>query len=296
MDDYACQRLEALGVDSRCISERDLSECDLSGQNLIGLDLRGFTITKTNFEEADFTGSDLRELEFASANCVGAKFIGTDLRGARLAFGYFHSADFSGADLRGALINDSTCNQCTFAGADLRGASMGPEPYDSDFRGADLRGVNMPEDCNLERLNCDTRGALISPKRVTRAANKRTVKRTRLKYRVKVDLTDPPHHSGNMVDISPAGFKLLSPGPVKVGEEYGLEVTIPKSSSGGGSARLRARSAWCQEVGSGGQCYVGFRFEKTAAENTKIIDRLIRDNEGPAIPDLSMPDLPTNNA
>ena len=129
MDEHTYRSLGKIGIDEQRLHAKDLSEVDLSHAELTSLDLRGFTITKANFEYADLSGSDLRCVTFASANFVNAFFVGADLRGANLAFGYFHNADFCGADLRGARIADALCSESNFVGADLRGAHSARTHY-----------------------------------------------------------------------------------------------------------------------------------------------------------------------
>lgn len=78
-----------------------------------------------NFEKADLTGVDFREV-----NLDGSNFTGADLKGAVFSFAELKGADFRGANLEGAVFKGASMNGASIKGANLKG---------SDFSGADLR-------------------------------------------------------------------------------------------------------------------------------------------------------------
>lgn len=274
MDEYTRRKLLSIGVDKARIEEMNLSGVDCSRKELWGLDLRGFSVSGTNFEAADLSGADLRGIRFAKANCVEGRFAGADLRGANLAFGYFNNADFGGADLRGARLADSLCSDSNFAGADLRGAHLGAEHYNSDFRGADLRGIDIPEDSDFVKLNCDIRGAILSPRKSATGVNLRKLQRIRVMPPLKVFDRKSSEQVGELVDVTVEGMRLQGPYPNPVGVVSYFQIALPEDFPHGKALHLDARSVWCRPVEPDNRFETGFAIQNVG-EGREMIESLV---------------------
>jgi uncharacterized protein YjbI with pentapeptide repeats len=277
MDSYTHERLKTYGVDELRIQSRNLEDIDLSRSDLSGCDLRGFTVTKTNFEYTMFYGADLRGVQFGSTNCVFAWFIGADLRGANLSFGYFHHADFRGADLRGARLADALCSECDFTGVDLRGAYLGIGHYDSDFRGADLRGAEIPEEGSLEKLGCDSRESLSVPEKKGVSRNKRRQKRIPVTPHLTVFERRTRALIGSLVDITTQGVKILSKNPLQVNTVYYIGIELPDGIGFGDTLEIDIKSVWCKPNPYEEGYNTGFVIQKVSQEGIRSIDMLIRE-------------------
>ncbi len=141
-------------------AQEDL-EADLStsGPDFSGADLRKMNFSGANLKGADFSGSDLRGANFANAVLVGATFKSSDLAGANLSgadltrahfestrlsakfawSGYTQDEKLYAANLAGAILDGATLN---FAGCDLRRADLTGTNLDgADFTKADMRGT-----------------------------------------------------------------------------------------------------------------------------------------------------------
>lgn len=277
MDPYTHELLRKYGVDALRLAEKNLAEVDLSNRNLAGIDLRGTVITKINLEHADCSGADLRGLQFAMANCVSASFLGADLRAANLAFGYFNAADFRAADLRGARLADSLCNECNFSGADLRGCRLGYDHYNSDFRGADLRGIGIPQDSNFDKLQCDMRGALMTPVKKSNEINMRKSPRILIIPSLTVRDRRSGAEIGRLIDAARQGIRLSSEHPVAIDSVFYLEILLAKECSYGTTIKLDARCVWCKETGEGDTFHAGFKIQKISDEHFEVLKNLIED-------------------
>jgi len=252
-----------------------VAECNLANSDLTGCDLRGFIVTKTNFENAVLIGADLRGLQFVQSNCVSAQLCGADLRGASLAYGYFLNVNFRGADLRGANLNESQCNECDFSGADLRGAVFGFGHFNSDFRGADLRGAVIPDEASFEKLNCDIRGALSTPKTAPAQSNKR--RSPRIKLPVPLQAYDKQTHNlaGNLIDLSEQGFKLLSRHEVPISKVCCFHILVPGGDAFGARVELEAKSVWSRYDSELKLFNTGFEITGSNERAKKIIQTII---------------------
>jgi uncharacterized protein YjbI with pentapeptide repeats len=164
--DNAADAIASLQSDESAAATADSAaqvglEADLSasGPDFSGADLRKMNFSGANLKGADFTGSDLRGANFASAVLVGATFKNSDLSGANLSGADLTRAHFEGtrlsakfawsgytqdkrlhsANLAGAILDGATLN---FAGCDLRRADLTGTNLDrADFTKADLRGT-----------------------------------------------------------------------------------------------------------------------------------------------------------
>jgi uncharacterized protein YjbI with pentapeptide repeats len=275
VDRYTIERLVQCGVDDKRLGERNLSEIDLSQKILLGIDLKGFAVAKANLEHVDFSGSDLRGIQFSGANCVAAIFVGADLRGADLAYGFFHNADFRGADLRGSRLAEAVCNECNFAGADLRGAVFGTEHYDSDFRGADLRGAIIPANCSFDKLNCDMRGAQLTPMDAIRESNKRKTQRAKLV--VPLNVVDRRNNQivGTLLDISVTGLRLSGLYPNPIDAVFPLDILLGEWKTYDQAIHVDVRSVWCKKLVNSEYFQTGFQIINITNEGVRAIESLV---------------------
>ncbi|MBD3320450.1 MAG: hypothetical protein GF350_05065 [Chitinivibrionales bacterium] len=278
MDSFTTEKLVQYNVSRACIEEKNLSELDLSHKILSGIDLRGYSITKTNFEHADLSASDLRYLQFGTANCVSACFIGTDLRRANLSFGYFANADFRGADMRGAILSDSLCSESSFSGADLRGALLGTGHYNSDFRGADLRGAVFPDDYDFEKINCDMRGALLTvPEDSGSKKNMRRLERVQLDDQLPVINRETQQHMGALIDINTHGLKILSQFQTELGSVYHIQIILPDGCPWGTALDLDVKNIWSNPDSDTSNYFTGFEIHDPSDDVVNRIENIIRE-------------------
>lgn len=112
-----------------------LTHCDFSG-----LDLRGLDFSSGEFVACVFDGADLRGARFHAANIFGGRFRDADLR----------ASEFERADLRGAAFDQADLSDARLQGADLREgavvctvASLPQKPRHSSFRGARLERTRL---------------------------------------------------------------------------------------------------------------------------------------------------------
>lgn len=109
-------------------------------------------------ESADFSGSNLRNVNFENSMLSGVVFSGCDLSGAKFEGADLRNADFTNTILTGAkgLYTDNTMS---FRGATISGMNLKPGEdglcwniHGGDFRGADLSGTDLS---NTRFSNCD---------------------------------------------------------------------------------------------------------------------------------------------
>ena len=129
-----------------------------AGPDFSGADLRAMNFMEANLAGADFTNADLTDANLSGANLAGAVFVGTqlgnaDLTDTDLRGSIFESPTFSvqkwvrqdwamvGARLSGATLDGATLN---FAGSDLRSTDLrGTNLAGADFTNADLTDANL---------------------------------------------------------------------------------------------------------------------------------------------------------
>lgn len=115
----------------------------------------------------DFTGQDLRWMDFTQRDFAGAILAGARMTGADLTFADLRGADMFAADLQnvdlyGAYLEDAILAYADLRNADLRRAYLGG----ADLTGADLRGANL-YDAHLD--GADLTGADLSGVRLRHA-------------------------------------------------------------------------------------------------------------------------------
>ena len=114
-----------------------------AGPDFSGADLRAMNFTGASLAGADFTDADLTDADLSGANLAGAVFVGTQLG----------NADLTDTDLRGAIFESPTLSveklidyDSTMVGSRLSGATLDGATLNfagSDLRGTDLRGTNL---------------------------------------------------------------------------------------------------------------------------------------------------------
>ena len=122
----------------------------LGGAELRGVNLSGATLSDAVLTQADLEGSDLTDAHLDGASLERAHLSRANLRRARFRSSNLKGADLRGADLRGA----------DFRGADLRGADLA----EANLRGAKFQGARVKsaliDGAKMEQGG-DFKGALI---------------------------------------------------------------------------------------------------------------------------------------
>jgi hypothetical protein len=113
--------------------------------------LNATTGKRLNAEGRNFSGMDLRKVDFSMALLAGAKFTGcslnhtnfsgADLRETNFTGSVLVHANFNSADLRGANLEDTCCESSRFASANLKGAKL----YKAGLSGAVIDNAILPE-------------------------------------------------------------------------------------------------------------------------------------------------------
>ena len=102
-------------------------------------ELAGAKPIEQDLSQMDFSGADLRGVDFRWTSLCNAKFIGADLREANLT-----SANLSNADLRGADLTKATLINAYFVAANLNGANLSAANLkDANFSSANLNAANF---------------------------------------------------------------------------------------------------------------------------------------------------------
>jgi uncharacterized protein YjbI with pentapeptide repeats len=151
--------------------------CDVRNVSLVGEDLRGKHLNQSAFDGADlsranlqgsttkadqesvkqsasftqtnFTGANLKYVQFASSDFTGAKFDHADLESATLAWSKCIGASFKGADLTRTDLSHANCTKAIFTGAVFTGTVA----EGADFTGADFQGADLSKIGNWNRAN-----------------------------------------------------------------------------------------------------------------------------------------------
>lgn len=109
--------------------------------------------------DADYDGSDLRNVDWRGRTLRGISFSGADLRGARLDGARFEGVDLAAARLDNASLTNAVLIGSTIEGASLRGANTrGLRMTGVSLSGLDMRGLDvrtMLDGCD----GCDLEGA-----------------------------------------------------------------------------------------------------------------------------------------
>ena len=121
---------------------------DLSNAQFIGADFEDADFTYTNLEEsnfiranltgADFSYSNLEYADFSNANLSGTNFEEANLDGARL-----DNSEFTCANLYGATLKDASLTETDFEAASID---------NTNFQNANLRGANL-NGASIEKAN-----------------------------------------------------------------------------------------------------------------------------------------------
>jgi hypothetical protein len=125
-------------------------------------DIRKMKFEMSNYQGANFMGSDMRKTVFRMSNMNSANLQFTDLRGADLRSAELKGANFGRSDLRKAKLNAADLTRASLIGVDLRGADLSGVVFRRskiinsdlrdtvldlvDLREATLRQVLLPED------------------------------------------------------------------------------------------------------------------------------------------------------
>lgn len=137
--------------------------------SLANTDLRGYRLAGcvsedqcARFDKADFSGSDLRRVDFIETSLATALFVGANLEEARLQQAMLADAtlsgaglgntNLSGADLTRAVMQEAILTRTDVSGANLDGA---------DFCGAKIVAVDFSAATNVATAKLD--GAIADP-------------------------------------------------------------------------------------------------------------------------------------
>lgn len=127
----------------------DFTQRDFSWADLSGARLTGADLTFADLRYADLTGADLQDAYLYGAYLEGTILEHADLRNADLRRAYLGDALMSGADLRGADLANARLSGVDLAWANLRGTNMWWAVLD----GAYLYGADLTD--------ADLRGAFL---------------------------------------------------------------------------------------------------------------------------------------
>ena len=133
-------------------SDADLKQIDFSNSSLQGANLIGSNLKKTIFRAASLQGANLGKADLQSTNLVMANLQGTMLRMANL-----QGANLFKANLQGAFLGQAKLQSAIFLAAKLQGANLGKAKLqNADLRanllGAYLWGANL-QGADLNRAN-----------------------------------------------------------------------------------------------------------------------------------------------
>lgn len=94
------------------------------------------------FTRFNFSGANLREVNFAGFDFSRSRFEGADLSGADLTEATFHNAKFDRADLSQIRALGADFSHANFAGARFEGAEL----EGANFAGAQIDSLSIPHD------------------------------------------------------------------------------------------------------------------------------------------------------
>ena len=133
-------------VDLRSLEDRTVIRTELNQANLIGADLRDAWLYLASLIEArlagtDLTNADLRRADLRRADLNGAVLRDAVLNGTDLTNADLTNADFTNADLANADLNGAVLNGAVLRGAVLRDANVTKEQLE---QADSLVGTTMP--------------------------------------------------------------------------------------------------------------------------------------------------------
>jgi BTB/POZ domain-containing protein KCTD9 len=116
MDEYDAEPAEELTPVSTVHKLKGISldEADLSKTNLNNANFSGSAIQRINFEGTDLTGA-----KFSGAAISDATFVNADLTDATFTASDLHGSSFHNAKINGTLFRASSLNKCNFEGATI---------------------------------------------------------------------------------------------------------------------------------------------------------------------------------
>ena len=109
---------------SRLLDDYASGERNFSGIDLSWASLKRVTLPGTDFVEATFKGSDLRESNLQGGEFMDAVFEGAILSGANLSNANLEGANLAHADLSQALLIGANLKQVNLTGTNLSGALL----------------------------------------------------------------------------------------------------------------------------------------------------------------------------
>jgi uncharacterized protein YjbI with pentapeptide repeats len=135
-----------------CVGAAGAALADCTDPALPGVDWRRCTMHSREFIDANLTGAKLKDGRFTRANFSNSNLSDIDGRRAKFIAAIARKTNFEGARLSGADFTDADLSKASFKGADLYRAQF----QGAVLRGADLTGANTE---NADMLDADLSGA-----------------------------------------------------------------------------------------------------------------------------------------
>jgi hypothetical protein len=135
----------------------------------------------------------------------------------------------------------------------------------------------MPDECDFEKLRCDTSGALVSPKKKSGAPNMRQLRRVRVRSPLAVQDRITDSHVGVLMDITTQGLRLMGPSPFPVNAVFPIKIILPEGRHHAGTAELDVRSVWCKMAGEKNTYHAGFKIQAISEKDLKAVEAIIEE-------------------
>jgi hypothetical protein len=107
--------------------------------------------------------------------------------------------------------------------------------------------------------------------------DKRTTKRKKLVYYMKIINRDTNKPFGKLVDLTSEGIMITSENPIEVNQVFHLKLHLPPEFSSRKFIVLEVKSCWCRPEVGHGQYGAGFQLINVSGVNLDLIKRLIRE-------------------
>ena len=119
----------------------------------VGAILQNASFSKTDLRGLDFSGADMKNADFEDADLCGLDFSGADMKKADFEYAEMKGTIFDNADLNEAVMIDANIQRARFNGADLSGVNFSKSDLsNASFQGADIEEVKFFE-ANLTNAN-----------------------------------------------------------------------------------------------------------------------------------------------
>ena len=161
----------------------DLHGADLSGKEFFHKDFSGYNLRNVNFSQARLLFCRLDNADLTGASLNKASLVHAKMRGAKVVNADLSSADLAYADLTGANLSSSNLEKCQLSYADLTHATLNgikgryldlsfATIKGTTFRDADLREAHLVFNYYFEEADlatADITGALVAKRETGQA-------------------------------------------------------------------------------------------------------------------------------